>query len=84
MSQAVVFDAAQAQQPNGHPIPGITEPADYLKRWISDHDVNTLATHLLDPREWFDAFHRLSPIVRIWESDEIRLWAAADARRTVR
>lgn len=84
LAEQYIDAAAQAQQLGGHPIPGITEPADYLKRWISDHDIDTLATHLLDPREWFDAFHRLSPIVRIWGTEEIRLWATDAIPRTAR
>ncbi|OLT50302.1 hypothetical protein BJF89_10335 [Corynebacterium sp. CNJ-954] len=50
--------------------------AEQLSAWIRNDDIDNLATHLLDPREQFDIYRHLSPIITLWGTEEIRLWAA--------
>ncbi|AHW62551.1 Hypothetical protein CGLY_00515 [Corynebacterium glyciniphilum AJ 3170] len=56
--------------------------AEQLTAWIRNDDIDALATHLLDPRGEFDIYRHLSPIIDMWGTEEIRLWAAHAARPT--
>ena len=56
--------------------------AEQFTQWITDEDFDALATHLLDPRPEFNVYRELSPLVKLWGTEEIRLWAADAARRT--
>lgn len=58
--------------------------AEQLTAWIRNDDIDNLATHLLDPRGEFDIYRHLSPIIEMWGTEQIRLWAADAARPTGR
>lgn len=58
------------------------QPAEQFTQWITDEDFDALATHLLDPRPEFNVYRELSPLVKLWSTEEIRLWATDAARRT--
>lgn len=57
------------------------QPAEQFTQWNHDEDFALLATHLLDPRPVFDIYRELSPLVRLWGNEQIRLRAAHAARR---
>lgn len=63
-------------EPESEPDPELTEAAEQLAAWIRHADFDNLAVHLLDPRPKFDVYRHLSPIVAMWGTAEIRLWAA--------
>jgi hypothetical protein len=62
-------------EPESEPDPELTEAAEQLAAWIRHADFDNLAVHLLDPRPRFDVYRHLSPIVEMWGTAEIRLWA---------
>lgn len=71
-------------EPESEPDPELTEAAEHLTAWIRNDDIDNLAAHLLDPRPAFDIYRHLSPIIEMWGSEEIRLWAADATRPTGR
>ncbi|WP_075816184.1 metallophosphoesterase [Corynebacterium sp. CNJ-954] len=68
-----------AGKPEAEPDPEHTETAEQLTRWIATEDIDTLTTHLLDPRPAFYIYRHLSPIIELWGTEEARLWAAHTA-----
>lgn len=73
---------ARTDTPEGTDTSTREQAAERLTAWIRDNDIDNLATHLLDPRPAFDIYRHLSPILEMWGSEEIRLWAAHAASHT--
>jgi hypothetical protein len=73
---------ARTDTPEGTDISARDKAAEQLTAWIRDDDIDPLATHLLDPRQQFNIYRHLSPIIELWGTEEIRLWAADAARST--
>ncbi|WP_312977288.1 metallophosphoesterase [Corynebacterium sp.] len=73
---------ARTDTPEGTDVSARDKAAEQLTAWIRNDDIDNLATHLLDPREQFDIYRHLSPIIEMWGTEQIRLWAAEAARRT--
>lgn len=74
----VDIDEIVTVDPDGREL---TLAAENLKAWITDDDIDALAVHLLDPRDQFEVYRRLSPLVTSYGTEEIALWAEDAARK---